>query len=348
VISIEGAHRTTIDPGRANSAVRFHTGEQRDSVLSGFTLEHGNATEYPLNGGGVQIFQASPTIRGNIVRNNSACSGNGIAAEFSNALIVDNYVHHNRQGGCSGGTVGGGILIGAGAAEVTDNLIEHNQTDMAGGGIGVSAASQPLISRNTIRFNESYNDGGGVSASGASPIFVNNAVYRNMAARAGGGVAMMVPSDVLGGFWVNNTIADNEASQGSELHTDGFAHQVQLTNNILFTSLGASSVFCNDAYDTVSPIFRHNDIYASNGAAVGGICAAVAGRQGNIAVDPLFNSVAKGAKAYALTAGSPAIDTGARSSLPGDVDLLGRRRRVDGNGDDLRVVDQGAIEYGAH
>jgi len=38
----------------------------RRSVLKGFTLRNGNAIDYPLHGGGVQIYEASPTIDGNV------------------------------------------------------------------------------------------------------------------------------------------------------------------------------------------------------------------------------------------------------------------------------------------
>jgi serine protease len=99
---------------------------------------------------------------------------------------------------------------------------------------------------------------------------------------------------------------------------------------------------------TVSPIFRSNDVYATKGATIGGICAAAADQNGNIAADPLFNTAGKGAKGYALTAGSPAIDVGATTAMPGDRDLLSHQRRVDGNGDGVRAIDLGAIEYRAH
>ena len=165
VVSDKGPEVTIIDAGGQRSVARFHTGETRRSVLKGFTLRNGNAVDYPLDGGGVQIFQASPTIDGNVVTRSSACSGNGISIGFSSALVRNNHVHDNRQNGCGGGTVGGGILIGGdGAAEVTDNLIENNQTDLAGGGIGMNSAGTPLIARNVIRFNVAGNLGGGISA----------------------------------------------------------------------------------------------------------------------------------------------------------------------------------------
>lgn len=349
VTSSEGAQKTIIDAGGANSVVRFHNGEDRTSVLDGFTLQNGNATEYPGDGGGVQIFRSSPTIRGNIVRNSSACSGNGIAASFSSALIVGNHVLDNHQQGCSGGTLGGGIFIGGdGAVEATDNLVENNQTDYAGGGIGMNAAGHPILARNVIRNNRSGNEGGGVATiNGSSPTFIDNLVYKNSSAQ-GGGLALSVPSDEQGGLWINNTVVNNEATIGSELYVDGFARQVEFANNIFVTSKGSTSVYCDDDYDRVSPIFRSNDVFARQGATVGGICAVTAGQNGNMAVDPLFDRTAKGTRAFSLTAGSPAIDAGEKTTVPGNTDLFGHKRRVDGNGDERKVIDLGAIEYLAH
>jgi len=146
VASEKGAEVTIIDAGGQRSVALFHSGETRRSVLRGFTLRNGNAADYPLTGGGVAIYQASPTIENNVVTDSSACSGNGIAVYFSSALVRNNHVHNNRQRGCGGGTVGGGILVsGADGAEISDNLIENNQTDLAGGGIGMNGAGTALI-----------------------------------------------------------------------------------------------------------------------------------------------------------------------------------------------------------
>jgi hypothetical protein len=92
--------------------VTFNTGEGTGSVLSGFTIQNGSALTAGLDGGGVSISSASPTIKGNIIQNNTACNaGGGIAAEFSSAIIQGNKILNNSQSGCSGGT-GGGINIG--------------------------------------------------------------------------------------------------------------------------------------------------------------------------------------------------------------------------------------------
>ena len=344
VVSDKGPEVTIIDAGGQRSVVRFHTGETRRSVLKGFTLRNGNAVDYPLDGGGVQIFQASPTVDGNIVTGSSACSGNGISIGFSSAVVRNNHVHENRQNGCGGGTVGGGILIGGdGAAEVTDNLIENNQTDLAGGGIGMNSAGTPLIARNIIRFNVAGNLGGGISAfNGSSPIAVNNVIHDNTAP-FGGGVGVSVPSS-FGGTWVNNTIADNIGqSSGSDIYTQGFVENMQFVNNIVRTTTGPYGIDCDSTYSSTPPTFTSNDLFATRGTLLRGSCVNALASGGKISADPQF-ARERPRTAYRLTAGSPAIDAGVPTSVAGSTDAAGRPRVVDGNGDGTAVIDLGAYE----
>jgi hypothetical protein len=65
---------------------------------------------------------------------------------------------------------------------------------------------------------------------------------------------------------------------------------------------------------------------------------------GNISEDPLF--VQDGSDDYTLRQISPCIDEGNNEAvLPGETDLDGNPRVVDGNGDGLAEVDMGAHEY---
>jgi nitrous oxidase accessory protein NosD len=74
VTSEEGAAVTIIDGNRSGSVVTFSSAESRLSVLDGFTLQNGKA---PTSGGGIQIINSSPTVSGNVIRNNSAASDGG-------------------------------------------------------------------------------------------------------------------------------------------------------------------------------------------------------------------------------------------------------------------------------
>ena len=97
VVASGGRTVTIIDGGHAGRVVTFDSGEGRESVLEGFTVQNGNAS---LEGGGIYIFNASPTIKLNTVTNNVACgSGAGIAVEFSSALVQNNVISSNSESG---------------------------------------------------------------------------------------------------------------------------------------------------------------------------------------------------------------------------------------------------------
>lgn len=63
--------------------------------------------------------------------------------------------------------------------------------------------------------------------------------------------------------------------------------------------------------------------------------------------DPVLSGFTLQTKVYAPTANSPAVDAGVKTSVSGGSDVFGHKRRVDGNGDDRKVIDLGAIEFGA-
>jgi parallel beta-helix repeat protein len=348
VTSRLGAEQTIIDADGLGPVVRFHTGETRASILGGFTLQNGNALKPTTgNGGGVQISYASPTVQDSIITGNAGCSGNGIAAEFSSALIKNNHIVGN-VGGCTGDAMGGGIYIGgAGGAEISGNLIEKNRKTGEGGGIAMLGAGGPLIVRNVIRGNKSHYDGGGISLGGDSyPTVADNVIYGNDAP-VGGGIGLFVGGTTTsGGVWLNNTVADNVSNAGSELYAAGFASQAILTNNIFFTSNGASTVLCDRGFGAQSPVFVHNDFVNTSGA-IGdgdGACPDPLASGDNLSLDPRF-AKGKAEKAYRLSAGSPLIDAGTPAKQAGKLDAAGQDRVVDGDGDGVAVIDLGAFEF---
>jgi hypothetical protein len=347
VTSRDGAATTIIDADGLGPVVRFRTGETRSAVLSGFTLQNGNAlATTDFDGGGVSIYQSSPTVTGNTITRSAGCNGNGVAVEFSSALIKNNHILDNTEG-CTGGTTGGGIYIGgSGSAEITDNIIENNPVDDTGAGIGMNAAGFPLIARNVIRNNTSNHDGGGIGLINDSrPTVINNVIYANKAA-VGGGVSLSVPSGSTGGVWLNNTVADNIANEGSEVYAEGFPGVVKMTNNIFRTSQGTSSVMCDTGFGAQSPVFANNDFTSATGV-IGdpsGACIDPLASGGNLSVDPQFVG-GRGPKAYQLTAGSPLVDAGVRVKQVGKTDAARKPRTVDGNGDGTAVIDLGAYEY---
>lgn len=342
VESEQGPEVTIIDGNLAGAVVTFTSGEGRDSVIRGFTLQRGDATQQGsgvYTGAGVRIESSSPTVQGNIITNNRAGDGGaGIASRLSSALIEDNLITNNRQFGYSGGVGGAGIVvIGEGQTQVIDNVIMGNSWDGSGGGITLFAAGTPTIKGNVIRANSAYNSGGGIwIVNHSDALIVQNVIVGNQA-QEGGGIYWWVPDGDRGPILVNNTIADN-LGQGSGIFATGADEQVQLLNNIVVGAPGERAMDCGTFTDG-PPILRSNNVFSAGAAAYGGTCGNPTGTNGNFSSDPLF--VDPTSNDYHLGAGSPSIDAGDNTApdLPA-MDIEGDQRIINGQ------VDQGVDEYG--
>jgi serine protease len=337
VESEQGPEATVIDGNLAGPVVTFTSGEGQSSILRGFTLQRGLAS----NGGGVRINASSPTVDGNIITNNMACgSGGGVEADNSSARIEHNLITNNGQwSDCSGGPGGGGIgLVGAGQTQILDNTIMGNSwSSSSGGGITLFAAGAPVIRGNVIKANSAFESGGGlwiVNQSDAS--IVQNLIVDNHAGK-GGGIYWGASAGTRGMLLVNNTIAGNQGL-GSAIFAGFIDAKAQLFNNVAVGTSGQPAVYC-DAFDNLNPpVFVSNNVYSAGGSAYGGVCADPTGVNGNLSVDPVFVDAAGGD--YHLAAGSPSIDAGdnAAPELPA-TDIDGDRRVMNGR------VDQGVDEF---
>jgi parallel beta-helix repeat protein len=338
VESAQGPEATIIDGNQAGSVVTFVSGEGPSSVLRGFTLQRGLAG---FDGGGMNILSSSPTVVGNIITDNRACTGGaGISARFSSARIEGNLITNNSGSFCSG-ISGGGISVGgAGQVQIIDNVITGNSASSGfGGGIELFAAGAPTIRGNVIRANTASFGGGIHIVNQSDASIVQNLITGNQAGQ-GGGIYWLVPSGARGPLVVNNTVAGNQAGTlGSGIFAGGFDAQAQLFNNIVMGASGQSAVYCDPFYDPAPPILMSNNVFSAGATAYGGTCGDPTGTNGNISADPLF--VDPAGNDYHLAAGSPSIDAGDNSApeLPA-VDFDGDPRIVGG------IIDQGVDEFG--
>lgn len=348
--SAAGPAVTILDGQQLGSVVTFATGEGRGSVLRGFTLKNGRLTSSMsfLNGGGIRIQNASPTIVNNVVTANQSCGGgHGISVRGGSPLISANTISNNTPIGCSGHTGGGIDVLGSGSAEITNNTITGNSASF-GGGVAFNAAGTPTLSNNRISGNTATSGGGGISLSNASNVLLRqNLIVENTAPR-GAGIEWTVPSGARGPRLVNNTIAANHATASpfvSGIYADGFDNQVELVNNIIYAKAGMVALQCGSIGSTSVPILRNNDVQnAFNSGSVspyGGTCTDQTGVNGNVKVDPGFNSSVP----YTLFSTSILRDLGD----PAEADVLltdfsNGKRLFDGNQDGTVRIDIGADE----
>jgi hypothetical protein len=345
VKSSGGAKVTIIDGGRVAPVATFSSKETLSSVLSGFTLQNGTSTfNSQYEGGGIFVSFASPTIKSNIIQNNTACaSGGGIGVYFGSPLIQGNIIRNNSQSGCSGGDGGGIEVGGASSAQIIGNTIQNNSWGSFGGGISLFAAGSPLVKDNVIIGNSSGNWGAGISmendVSGA--VIVQNSLIGN-SSPDDAGIYWSNPPAAL----VNNTITDGPAATGSSTSivvANALNSAVVIVNNVIVATNTATNAFYCVFNDIQNPTgFYNNDIFSTKGPAYGGICTDQTGTHGNISASPTF--VASGN--VRLKGGSPAIDAGSNTApnLP-STDLSGNPRIVNGNGGPNAIVDMGAYEF---
>jgi parallel beta-helix repeat protein len=375
VTSSGGAAATIINGNSNGVVVTFSSGEGRQSVISGFTIEGGalptNASDTATSDG-IFVDNSNPTITNNIITLNR---GYGIEIQFGSAYVSGNTITSTSTRydprydfGCDYDD-GDGIYIGGTSNTITappvidHNTIEQNVGHCDGGGIGLYAAPPAtVISNNVIANNQSLGYGGGIYVVNGSVSLYQNLIYNNVSGVAGGGVYLTGISEVNGAtgpltvFITNNTIYGNTIQlnpnivdawvDGSQVALPGYVSQIGFFNNLIIANDSYSAIACWSVYQYLSgapPVVMNSDVMNTAGAAYGGWCTTPAGATGNISVDPKFNNPSSGD--FHLQAGSPAIDAGfnaAPGMLPTDLD--GNPRIQNATGASQPMVDMGVYE----
>lgn len=347
VESSDGPEATIIDATFLGAVVYFGAASTRQATIKGFTITHGKGTYYA---GGIQADGGSPTIQGNIIKDNlGEALGNGISLNNTSALVIDNHITHNdNDQEAFGGGGGGGIGVSGMScpdpscgAEIRNNVIENNSVNnfTTGGGIYMNGAGSTKIIGNVIRGNSAQTEGGGIGmVNDSNPDIENNLIVGNQSG-SGGGLYWLTPIATRGPFLINNTIVDNVADVGSGVYADGFDIASRIINNVIVAVPGISGIECGN-FDHERPVILHDDVYAANGAPYAGLCSEDGGTNGNITDQPIFFA----ADDYRLAPGSPGIDAGLNNFATETTDLAGNPRIVDGDGNGVATIDMGAYE----
>lgn len=292
------------------------------------------------NGGGMQCRDGSPTLTNcRFTRNSATDDGGGMyiqtrSGSGASPTLTDCTFSTNTAGQCGGGMHvadssptlmyctfsdnkagdGGGMRNHFCNPTLTNCTFTGNRAEVGGGGGMTNSHSSPTITNCMFSGNSANKKGGGMQAWYWTARLTNCVFVGNIAEEGGG-----MYSESGDGLIVNCTFSQNEAS----LRGGGMRNRdpdcPYLTNCILW----------GDTPDEISEGAPGTlDITYSD--VLGGWSGT-----GNINADPLFADAD-----LRLSAGSPCIDTGDNSAVPGWVvtDLDGNPRIVNG------IVDMGAYE----
>ena len=343
--SLSGDPSDTIIDGTGQfHVVQCVSGEESNTVLSGFTITGGNANGTGDNsrGGGMLNENGSdPTVINCVfVSNMAQTTGGGMCNDGSSPTVIDCTFSGNSS------NQGGGVYNGVGNPIMTNCSFISNSA-LNGGGM-YNIISIPMLTNCTFSDNTASGSGGGMHTDLFSLPTVTNCTFVGNSAVDGGGMYNFTPEPTTDWTVTNCTFSGNTASgSGGAMYNQ--SSRPTVTNCILWSNL-PEEVF---AAGVGSPTFSFSDVQDGlpSGTIDGG---------GNINIDPWFVDTDGPDDTFGtldddlrLQAGSPCIDAGDNTAVPVWIttDLAGRLRFVDdlltpdtGNGT-APVVDMGAFEY---
>ena len=338
VRSENGLENCVIDCESLGRGFYFHTGEDEDSVLEGFTITKGQ--------GGIYCDSSSPMVTNCTFIGNSAYYGGGMGNHHGSSPTVTNCTF----AGNSAAKYGGGMSDSSDSNATLTNCIFIGNSAKYGGGMYNTYGSSPTLTNCTFAGNSADNYGGGMSDSNDSNATLTNCIFiGNSAGYSGGGMYNRYSSPTV----TNCTFSGNSADySGGGMHNRNSSPTI--TNCILW---GDSAPTGPEIFnDNSTPTVTYSDI-AGAGVYIG---------TGNINDDPLFvdadgpdNIVGTEDDNLRFLPDSLCIDAGDNSAVPADTadldndgdtveptpfDLDGNQRIVDGDSDGIAIVDMGAFE----
>jgi parallel beta-helix repeat protein len=289
-----------VDPN-IGSVVTFNSGEDTNSVLSGFTITGGSGSWLLVSweflglrwnrcGGGVVCYNMSePTITKNVFSNNIAGEGGGIYIygdpvnpnnpsnppvhvkpvitdnTFVNnsAIVAHGFNPPNNNYPANDHGDGGAIVAFQGVdATITGNLIENNHADNYGGGLHLRQWSNGLIEDNNIIANNSQLGAGIHITYTSSPNIMDNLIQANIAGGlGGGGIYVYYYSNPL---IERNTITQNESTNGAGILV-AWNSNPAIRNNMIVKNVKSAAIRVKG--DSI-PIITNNTIVGNTASKV--------------------------------------------------------------------------------
>jgi len=350
VRSFAGPEATTIDGSElGRTVVTFATREGPDSQLEGFTITGGVGSPGALGevsvGGGVYVYNATPTIRDCVIEENEAVMGGGLYAT-SEGLTLERCTFRHNQASQSGG----GMRFDGWSFTPTVTVADCVFSENTGTGMTLYDVSTATIDRSYVLGNSAS----GIYAFSAGLTVRNSVFVGNRSGSYGG--ALQVRRDWFTDV-INCTFANNTAREGGAFYSDADCRPTIASSIFQFNSADIGNDLSRDGQIDL----RYSDLDTGGSTFEGQIVADPRflrnpsdGGDG-FGDDPATPDVDEGANDdygdLRLQLDSPCIDAGSNDDLPIEitVDLEGQPRLRD----DFRVPDSGSgskpiVDMGAY
>lgn len=303
-----GAGRTVLDGGGVATTVDVM---QSTLSLASLTVSHGAGGD----GGGIRVESSTLDLAHVTVADNLASvRGGGMYVLSSTVTADDVRVLRNESA-----LTGGGISVGLATFTGHDLLVARNVSyDYGGAGLS-SGSATTVVTNSAFLGNEAwgtFSEGGGIKLDNAGSTIENVLVAGNFSENAGGGVATV---GYQAEHLTNVAILDNHAGDGGAVHSAFWGGNLVLDNAVIVGNRGDKGVGGILTYGVFTMTW--SDLWGNAGLAVSANQPSPIGKDGNVAVDPMFVSMAGHNPArwdLHLQPGSPAIDAGDPALLDPD------------------------------
>ncbi len=207
LISSAGAEQTIIDCEEQGRAFLLHFGESSQTVIDGFTITGGRATDELTGGsrgGGILIHAASPTLRNLVIRDCQVAEGygGGMAIEECSSIMDGIHFINNEVPGFGGN----------------------------GGGLHMNDAT-PLMAHLFFHNNYAYRYGGAICALGSHYNIIHATIVSNTAGWGGGGLA---GTEVYNAIMTASIIAENRSTIGGAVFHGNYFYTCDFECSLFF------------------------------------------------------------------------------------------------------------------
>lgn len=321
--SVNGPESCIIDCQKSTKhrGFHFHSGEDSNSVLDGFTITGSWANE----GAGVRCVNSSPKIINCIIKNcgsgfSTTLYGGGIYCDNSSPEIVNCTIRDNTAWQVYGGSRGGGMCNRNNSNPTLINCIFYrNQSGEYAGGV-YNAYSNPtlvncIFSSNYAGGDESRSYGGGICNIHSNPTLTNCIFHKN-SSRGGYAGTGIYYAGYGGGMWnsYSKPVLNNCTFVGNYVQHGGSGYGLKNVDSSKATL--TNCIFWGNGLTENQQISSDPTGVIINYSCVQGWTGSLGG-SGNIDDDPCFGDTSS--DDYHLKSGAGRWDANSESWVQDDV-----------------------------